>query len=392
MLTNTLGKIIVALALAVEVAIGIMSFLGAITNFWLCSIVVAVVAAIAYIIVTTKKEMLCVSIYAVLIGVILIGAGKFSASASSTVSGIHVMIHNYNAVVRIEEGSVGEDPAYIHLFDYDGYNYYTDSGYTFLYKIQRDGLSTEVYANKIAIEKDFASAFGNSSTEYYSFDNNENVVDRSDDKIAVAFVLDSSEECTFLKIVSPANKVFYTYFDIDDPVSFVKDLGIAGESISLGSHSVFVTAPTVIQDGTGNTDGEEEGKRYLISINGNKLFASSLAAARFNEDAAYSDRVNWFLYSEVEKLIAEYKKELSGMAVGTDEANALAEIIKEAEASVIPYQVELTNERFFGNRAVRVYVAGDVSGNYAGANVGVIELYIDGVYLYGYSEADFLEE
>ena len=283
MFANKVGKIIVAVGVLCEGILGAVGYFGLVGNAWIWMLGVALITAILYMVATTGKDMLCVAIYAVCLCLVLIGAGRLTMSMTSTAVYMHVTFHNYQAVTNIERGSALDEPTHIRLFEYDGYQYYTDTGYTFLYQIKRNGLQTEVHANTIALEKDFINTFGTSTTEYYAMDEALGIEDQSQDRIAIAFPLEVSDPCVFIKIVSPENKVFYTYLDIGDKARLLEDLGIVSESISIGSASILVTGTTVIQDGTGNSEDQEEGDRYMLSSDGNLLFASHLAIAKYEE-------------------------------------------------------------------------------------------------------------
>ena len=386
MFKNLACKIIVIVGIIAELSIGILYHIGLVNELWAWMIIIAAACALMYIVTNNVDPIIRSVLYAIVIAAILIGAGRLSVSAGSTTSFMYINIKNQIMINNIEHESEKGIDSYIHLFDYGEKRYYTDAGYTYLYEIKDGNVFSEIIANGILIESDFNMVLDESFTDFYSIDDNNWFTDRSDDQISIAFYMDGKEDNCLIKILSPKNKVFYSYINIDKPLSLIKALGLEADNIKIGDTNIVLTPTTIISDGTGSSDETKEGKSYLLTLN-NEIYASETFAAKFEEGTLYEDRINWFIYKDVLDLIEEYKIKIEDLDPESPDREAMEAQISLLESSISTCQIELVYENAIENGAVRLYRIKDYSSIITEVPpISVIEIKVGDIYTYGLTD------
>lgn len=323
----------------------------------------------------------------------LISAGVGQTFSVMTQVGMesYVQIVNADRIKSIVKGSISEPKSHIYVMSYDGYDYYVDTGYTYVYKIKENGLLSEVEVYNIFIASDIESVLQEKFGEFYIISNNEAFSGISNLSISISFVLNSPDESVFLKLISPDNKVYYSYLPISNAYSFAKDVGIASETFSVGTVKFILTPSTKIVNGA-VSDSEveaEDGLQYLITAADEYSFLSPICAISFAEKIGYSDRIHQFIYHKNIEEIERLEKELDGLSKDSDSYKEMSAYIETLKSYMQVYSCELIYEYKHGNDILRLYRARDYSEDLTETPpISVIEIQRDDYYVYSYTQLE----
>lgn len=323
---------------------------------------------------------------------ILLGMGRLFVTVEYATSYLYTQAQNARTISIIITDSKQDASDFHSVMSYDGYDYYVDSGYTYIYKIKQNGLMSEITAFNIYINTDVESVFQDNFGDFYAVDEKSAFSNLGRDTVSISFVKSRSDSSAFMKIVSPQNKVFYTYFPIDNPIQLVADLGIVLERYSIGSTKIILTKASQIINGTqiGNNEilNYENGKQYVVSTT-ESVFLSDAMAISFGDDIGYSDRINYFMYSDYILEIEEYKTELNLLDPKSDEAKEISTYITALEAQMPIMACEMVYEDIATNESIRLYRVRDYAETLQTTpSITVIEIEKDGYYIYGYTNLE----
>ena len=323
---------------------------------------------------------------------ILLGMGRLFVTVEYATSYLYTQAQNARTISIIITDSKQDASDFHSVMSYDGYDYYVDSGYTYIYKIKQNGLMSEITAFNIYIDTDVESVFQDNFGDFYAVDEKSAFSNLGRDTVSISFVKSRSDSSAFMKIVSPQNKVFYTYFPIDNPIQLVADLGIVLERYSIGSTKIILTKASQIINGTqiGNNEilNYENGKQYVVSTT-ESVFLSDAMAISFGDDIGYSDRINYFMYSDYILEIEEYKTELNLLDPKSDEAKEISTYITALEAQMPIMACEMVYEDIATNESIRLYRVRDYAETLQTTpSITVIEIEKDGYYIYGYTNLE----
>lgn len=384
--------LLVILAVVSEVAISILYYFGIIQNGFNWTLIVAAFCGIAMIAINALTDFPKSFFAGLLLFTVLSGVGQLSLSIGYTASYLYTQAQNMRTISIITNDSENGGDNYHSLMSYDGYDYYIDSGYTYVYKIKEDGFSSKITAFNIYIDSDVESVFEDNFGDFYSIKDKKAFCNLGRDLISISFVKNRNDSSAFIKIVSPQNKVFYTYFPIDNSSQLISDLGIVYERYNVGSTDFILTTSSKIVNGTqiGNNEilNYQDGKQYIVSTSG-AVFLSDAIAISFGDDIGYTDRINYFIYSDYIVEIEEYKKELSLLEPESDEAKEVSAYISTLESQMPIKACEMVYEFIGTTESIRLYRTRNYTDSLQTTPpITVIEIEKDGYYIYGYTELE----
>lgn len=317
-------------------------------------LIVAIITAILFLIANSISNWFKGLLTAILAFALLFGVGKFSVMLGYTGTYAIAQSNNLSEIHKIKTNE-----NFTHVMTYNNQDYYVDSGYTYLYVIENNGLLSSVSANTIMIGSDAEESFDGFMGEFYEINNNDHFSNITNVKVAIALVKNNRDDSVFVKLINNDKKVFYSYLNVDNSIALLSDMNIVQETIPVGSINLVLTKPTKIIDGTVSGDGDlnyKNGKQYLITA-GDKLFLSDVNVLSFDKDNGYWSRLNYYLYREYFAEIEKSKAELDKMDPETEDYKELKKYIESLENSMNTYSVELCYEVIQPDKTIRLYRA-----------------------------------
>ena len=315
----------------------------------------------------------------------------------------YASISNKTMINRIEN-----NVDYSKLFSIDDSTYYVDKDYMYLYEIDKSKKNT-IDAYEIMIDSDIEKYLdlsesgdqihtsGIKLTPFFSFpalstgENNKTSIDEySDERVSIAFVMNSNEYNAMLKIINKDNKVFYTYIPIKSN-SIIRNLQIKDISYSTSMTNITITKPIVIVDGIVSDEEIDfiKGSQYMITIN-NDVFVSKVELIEFDDNVDYVDRVNQYIYNDTLMSLYECQELLDSMSENDEDYNTTKAVIEALEASLYKKTVELVYEKSIDEFEIRMYRVIN-TGDTKMSDASVVEVYRDGIYYYGNISIDLDE-
>ena len=375
-----------------ELCIVIMYHFGIINSCWSWIVISAIAWGVIMIAVNALKHFTKALAFGLSVFMIAAGFGQVALLSGYAIAYIDTQARNLRTITTITDGAVNDSGTYVKIMTYDGYDYYVDSGYTYMYKIKNNGILSEISAMTIYIASDVEKAFSNSFGEFYTVSGNKRFEDVGPCSISISFVKDSKDTSAFIKLVSKQNKVFYTHFPLDDPSQLVEDLGIAFTTYRVGSAEMSLTGASKIVNGTQAGNNEileyENGKQYIVTVT-DKTYLSEASAIAFGNEIGYSDRVNYFLYKDEIADIEEYKKALKDLDAETDEYKEVQGYIAALESQMHAMACEMVYESIVQGNSLRMYRIRNYAENLQTVpSITVIEIERADYYIYGYTDLE----
>ena len=132
-------------------AIGaILYHLGKIENIDTYILIISIITAMLFLIANSISNWFKGLLTAILAFALLFGVGKFSVMIGYTGTYAIAQSNNLSEIHKIKTNE-----NFIHVMTYNNQDYYVDSGYTYLYVIENNGLLSSVSANTIMIGKQY---------------------------------------------------------------------------------------------------------------------------------------------------------------------------------------------------------------------------------------------
>ena len=370
---------LISISVIAQLILALLFHLGKIGNINNAILIASGISAIVILIANCIERWFKGIVIAIMVFVCLIGCGKFCVMSGYVGSYAYAQINNnisINKIVSSEE--------YHMVMSYDGYDYYVDNGYTYLYKIKKKAFASEVTANTIMIDRDAESVFANVMGEFYSINDGAKFTNINNDKVAISFANNAMDASVFIKLISPDNKVFYSYLTVDNPIQFVTDMNIAEKIYDVGNVHLVLTKYSKIIDGTDNSDelGYVSGSRYLITV-GASMYFSQTSVLEFSEKLGYYDRVNYYIYKDYFSEIEKYENQMNSIDKESEEYKELSGYVTNLKNAIESYSVELCWEKIGTDKTIRLYrtyTPGQVSESVP--DITVIEIYENGKYVY----------
>lgn len=385
MLKNKTNLLIIVSGIIAEIIACVLYYFGFVQNIDNTMLILAAIAATILLLLNCLKKCGNAIVLCLLSFLFLIGVGKVSIMTEYGITYVNAMVSNNKTVENIMESD-----NYHRVMSYGEKEYYVDNGYTYLYEIEKAKLGYNVVANNIMIREDIESQINLYACEFYSLETINAFSNMSHDKVSMSFVNGVADKGVIIKIISPANKIFYSYIEIDDTRSFVEALGVTDFLFDIGSSNFYLTKPSKIIDGTTSNDEVDfvDGQQYLLTENG-KISASPIVYMQFEEDSTYYNRINYYIYREYFEKLKEYEDGLATMMPDTKEYNEMVKQIQSLKAIMPSYTCELAYEQIHGQSTIRMYRAFIMDGELDEVpNISIIEIYQDGKYIYAYTDLE----
>ena len=361
---------------------GILYHLNLVGDFNKIIIIIAAIFGLATLSVNCMKNWFKSIIFAVIICLITIGIGKITVITGYVGTYAYTSINN---VVQINK--IVENESTIHLFSYDGYDYYTDSAYSQMYKIKKNGLFSTIEANAMLIEKDAYETLTDHFGIFYEVNNNTYFSHIEDNKISISAPIGQKDEIVFVKIINKDNKVFYTYLNPEDPSRLFQEMGIVSKIYDMGSTTMLVMKPTKVIDGTVTGDdgvASSETKQYFITITDQKLISSYVTEVKFDGIASYHTRINYYIYKEKFLDIEIYEEAMKSLDKDSDDYKNAEKQLKLLKEQIISYTCELCYEDVHQDYELRLYRVFLPSGALSETpDITIIEIKYGELYWYG---------
>jgi hypothetical protein len=385
MLKNKKNLFIILFGIVAEIVVCVLYYLGFIQNIDSTTLIVAAIAALALLVMNCLKHCGRAITLCLLSFLLLVGVGKLGVMTEYSVTYANAMINNIKTVNNILESD-----NYHRVMTYGDKEYYVDNGYTYLYEIEKTKFGYNVAANSITIREDIESQINLYACEFYSLETIQAFSNMTQDKVAISFINGVADNGVIVKMISPSNKVFYSYIEMENTRSFVESLGISDLLFTIGRSNFYLTKPSKIIDGTASGDEIDfiDGQQYLLTENG-KLSASPIVYIEFEEDSTYYNRVNYYIYREYFEQLKEYEDGLATMIPDSEEYKTMASQIESLKNSMSSYTCELAYEQISGQSTIRLYRAFVMDGEVTEVpKISVIEIYKDGKYIYAYTDME----
>lgn len=386
--TNMLTKknvYVFILALITQVTTVILSYFNIIYDVDKAMLIVAAIFALILLVINCLKHCGKAIVLCMISFLLVLGIGKVGIATEYVVTYCNIQIHNNKTVNQIMNSDTHHK-----LMAYGDKNYYVDNGYTYLYEIEKTWFGYNVVANNIMIREDIEDQLELYACEFYSMETISAFTDMKHDKVAFSFTNGLTDNGVIIKMISPDNKVFYSYIAINDTRPFVESLQISDLLFEIGKTNFYLTKPSKIINGTETGDEVDfvEGQQYLITENGS-LCASSVVYIEFDEDSKYYNRINYFIYRTYFEELQKYEDALKTMIPDTDEYKTMQSEIESLKSSMPSYTCELAYEQFSGQSTIRMYRAFLMTGELEEVpNISIIEIYQDGKYIYSYTDIE----
>ena len=385
MLKNKNNLLIIILGTVIEITVCVLYYFGFIQNVNSVMIIVAAITSIILLALNCLKKCGAAILLCLLSFLFLVGVGKIGIMTEYGITYASAMINNTKTV-----NDILKSDNYHRVMSYGDKEYYVDNGYTYLYEIEKTRLGYSVVANNIMIREEIETQINLYSCEFYSLETIKAFSNMSHDKVAMSFINGIADKGVIVKLISPSNKIFYSYIEIEDTRSFVESLGVSDLLFSIGSSNFYLTKPSKIIDGT--TDNDEvdfvDGQQYLLTENG-KLSASPIVYIEFEEDSTYYNRINYYIYREYFEQLKKYEDGLATMVPDSEEYKTMASQIESLKASMSSYKCELAYEQISGQSTIRMYRAFIMDGEVTEVpKISIIEIYKDGKYIYAYTDME----
>ena len=373
------------LALITQVTTVILSYFNIIYDVDKAMLIVAAIFALILLVINCLKHCGKAIVLCMISFLLVLGIGKVGIATEYVVTYCNIQIHNNKTVNQIMNSDTHHK-----LMAYGDKNYYVDNGYTYLYEIEKTWFGYNVVANNIMIREDIEDQLELYACEFYSMETISAFTDMKHDKVAFSFTNGLTDNGVIIKMISPDNKVFYSYIAINDTRPFVESLQISDLLFEIGKTNFYLTKPSKIINGTETGDEVDfvEGQQYLITENGS-LCASSVVYIEFDEDSKYYNRINYFIYRTYFEELQKYEDALKTMIPDTDEYKTMQSEIESLKSSMPSYTCELAYEQFSGQSTIRMYRAFLMTGELEEVpNISIIEIYQDGKYIYSYTDIE----
>lgn len=375
-----------------ELTLAILYHMGIVENGWRWILIAAAIWGILIITVNAMTNCAKACLYGVIVFAVTSGLGQMFLMTGYAATYVYMQSQNLRAISAVVGGSEDATGSHTKLMSYQGYDYYVDSGYTYMYKIKENGLLSEIAASTIYIAADVESVFSENFGEFYTLSNKEAFTDLGSNSLSISFVRNSIDASAFIKIVSDQNKVFYTYFTLDDPAQMIKDLGIVSESYAIGSTNIYLTSASKIVNGTKSGENEildyEDGRQYILTATGN-VYLSEAVAISYGDEIGYSDRVNYFIYNKEITEIEEYRSALNNLDPESDEYAEIQTYIDTLETRMPVMACEMVHETISSGNSIRLYRIRDYSETLQTTpSITIVEIERDGYYIYGYTDLE----
>lgn len=373
------NSFLITLSVIAQIVLAILFHFNKIDNIDFAILLTAGISALIILTVNCIERWFKGIVVSIIVFCCLIGCGKFATMMGYVGAYSYAQINNNISINKIVKS---ED--YHKVMTYNGYDYYIDNGYTYFYKIKKKPFTSEVTANTIMIASEAEDMFSNVMGEFYAINDGPIFQDVSVDKLAISFTNNVVDVSVFVKIISPENKVFYTYLTIDDPVKFITDTNIVDKHYNVGSVDLFLTKYSKIINGTENDEelNFTQGSRYVISV-GTGMYLSSTTMFEFSSDLGYYDRINYYIYKDYFAEIDKYEKQMSTIDPSTEEYKEISGYVENLKAAMESYSVELCWEQIGTDQTIRLYRTYLTSEPIEEVpNITVVEIYENGQYIY----------
>lgn len=338
--------------IATSILLGVLYHINLLPKFDMLILIFGAVFATVILSLNCIKNWFKSIILALTIFLIVVGVGKFTVITGYVGTYTYASINNV-----IQLNNVVKNESTIYLFSYDGYDYYTDSAYSQMYKIKKNGLFSTIEANTILIEKDVYDTLTNHFGVFYEVNNNTYFSGIEDNKIAISAPIGQKDEIVFMKIINKDKKVFYTYLNPDDPTRMFQELGIVSKMYNLGKTTLLVAKPTKVIDGTTSDESIESSQtqQYFITVTDQKVISSYAAEVKFDGAALYHTRINYYLYKEAFLDIEIYEEAMKSLEKDSEEYKKAEEQLEELKAKIVSYTCELCYEEVHQDCEIRLY-------------------------------------
>jgi hypothetical protein len=381
--------IIVISSIVVQLILAILYHFSKIEKIDRAAFIVAIIAAVLIVLINAVKNWSKAVFLSLATILLLMGSSKVFVSTGYSVAYAYAQINNNIAVNKI----VSDQESYKLLFSYNGYDYYTDVGYTYLYKIKKKFAASEIEANSIRIEDDISSVVDEYSEIFYAMGNNDKVKVCDDHIISFSLVKEMSDSAVFLKIITGDNKVYYTYFNMDDIKQFMSDMNLIKNEIQIGKTTLALTPETKIINGSDANNGEnvdvEEGKQFLLTMKDGSIYTSEITLISFADGVEYPNRVNFFVYKEIMQQIEAYQKELEGLPPETSDYEVLNNYIIGLQDQIVDFACELICEVENYPYVVRLYRIMEYGSDLTETpSISIIEIKTEDYYIYALTELE----
>ncbi len=376
---KTKNAFLITVSVLVQIILAILFHLNQIEDIDTAMLLAAGISAIVILIFNCIERWFKGIVIAFILFCCLIGCGKFSIMMGYIGTYSYAQINNNIAINKITK-----DENYHKIMSYDGYDYYIDNGYTYLYKIKKNGLLSQVTANSIMIASDAEYVFANAMGEFYAINDGPVFSNVKNDKLAISFTNNALDVSVFVKIISPENKVFYTYLTIDNPTQFIKDMNIVDKQYELGNTNLFLTKYSKIINGTVDDDEVHyvDGSRYVLTVN-DAMYLSNTTMFEFSENLGYYDRLNYYIYKDYFAEINKCQDQMATIDPESEEYKELLGYIDNIKSLMNSYSVELCWEKIETNQSIRLYRT-YLTGTQLEEtpNITVVEIFDNGKYIY----------
>lgn len=372
---------ILLLSILSELIVCILFAKGYISDVFPVIIIVALISGGIYCVFNAMRNWIKAIVFALILSLLAAGVGFFGISFGNSSIYTYTQIKNLQAIKGIKNNE-----SYLLVMSYDGYDYYIDENYSYLYKIKENGIASYVSAHTIVIDREGENSFGISFGDFYKIDNNSKFENINKVNISLSFVKDQSDTSAFLKLISEDNKVFYTYFPIDNINKLVSDMDIIQSVFRARNINFYLTKPSKIIDGTdtdiGNGVSFVNGSQYIITA-ADKVFSSESAIIEFDSEFSYHDRINYYLNKDRLIAIENYERSIESLVPDSTDYIDIQTKIALLQSQLTAYTCELEYEQIndaYQIRMYKIHIPGEeLSQN---PNISVIEVYQDGKYLY----------
>jgi hypothetical protein len=373
---------LLTISVLTAIVIGILYHCNLVGDFNKVIIIIAAVLGLITLSINCMRNWFKSILFAFAICFIVIGIGKLTVITGYVGTYAYTSINNVAQINKIVKNE-----STIHLFSYDGYDYYTDSAYSQMYKVKQNGLFSTIEANTILIEKDAYETLTDHFGIFYEVNNNTYFSNIEDNKISISAPIGKKDEIIFVKIINKDKKVFYTYINPDDPSRLFQEMGIVSKMYDIGSTTLLVMKPTKVIDGTiTGEDGvaSSETQQYFISITDQKLIASYATEVKFDGAASYHTRINYYLYKEAFLDIEIYEEAIKSLEKDSDEYKKAEEQLKLLKEQIVSHTCELCYEDVHQDYELRLYRVFLPSGALTETpDITIVEIKYGELYWYG---------
>lgn len=367
-----------------QIVIAILYHCGKVTNIQMTLVISAIITAIVFLVANSWNNWFKGALIAILSLAITFGFGTFATMCGYV--GTYAVTQTNNL---IQINKITEEKDFIKVMSYDGKDYYVDTGYTYLYEIERAGLLSSIEAHTIMIDSSAENIFNDMFGEFYEVNNNDAFSNIGNVKVSIAFVKQNLDNSCFIKLINNKNKVFYSYLTLDNPSKLIQDMNIAKDVIEIGQVDIIITKPSKIIDGTTSDDNALDyidGQQYILTV-GKQTILSEITLIAFEQDNGYYNRLNYYLYKSYFEEIEKYQNELEKLNKDTQEYKDMESYIQNIQNMISSYTCDLCYELVQPQRTVRLYRAFIKSGELESVpNMTVIEIEYDDYYLYALTE------